>query len=233
MGRISKNVLCDCYLSFLKTTHFHVAITVNLVAGSSECSPRFSRHPRCRRRFLVAVTVLPLFQLLTTFFNVQVATRFLSVCPPIYWYAAHLMKSSVKEISIGRIIWTYYLSFLGLGSLLFINFYPFTWYILRHYGYNSSASTDCLWPRFSEAGSASAFSFDSHMKGVACRNQGSLFYCRWSKLKLLSLVQYFESRSEISYSRYKMYNPLIIYFFIYLYFWFNMYYRQNFKDCIL
>lgn len=58
----------------------------------------------------------------TCIMHVQVATRFLSVSPPIYWYAAHAMK----DLRIGRIIWTYYLSFLGLGSLLFVNFYPFT-----------------------------------------------------------------------------------------------------------
>uniref|UniRef100_A0A7I4A4Y9 GPI mannosyltransferase 2 n=1 Tax=Physcomitrium patens TaxID=3218 RepID=A0A7I4A4Y9_PHYPA len=74
--------------------------------------------------FLIQMAVMVFVA--TCIMHVQVATRFLSVCPPIYWYAAHLMKSSVKEISIGRIIWTYYLSFLGLGSLLFINFYPFT-----------------------------------------------------------------------------------------------------------
>ncbi|KAG0627751.1 hypothetical protein M758_2G225300 [Ceratodon purpureus] len=62
----------------------------------------------------------------TCIMHVQVATRFLSVSPPIYWYAAHAMKDSVKGLPIGRITWTYYLSFFGLGSLLFFNFYPFT-----------------------------------------------------------------------------------------------------------
>lgn len=59
--------------------------------------------------------------------HVQVATRFLSVSPPIYWYATQLMKAPTHGRQVGRIIWTVCLSFLGLGSLLFFNFYPFTW----------------------------------------------------------------------------------------------------------
>ncbi|CAM6035844.1 unnamed protein product [Sphagnum compactum] len=58
--------------------------------------------------------------------HVQVATRFLSVSPPIYWYAAHIMDPSVGGRPMGRLIWAVFFSYLGLGSLLFINFYPFT-----------------------------------------------------------------------------------------------------------
>lgn len=43
--------------------------------------------------------------------------------------------NSVNGLPIGRIIWTYFLSFLGLGSLLFINFYPFTWHTSRPWGW--------------------------------------------------------------------------------------------------
>uniref|UniRef100_A0A0D6QRG3 GPI mannosyltransferase 2 n=1 Tax=Araucaria cunninghamii TaxID=56994 RepID=A0A0D6QRG3_ARACU len=57
--------------------------------------------------------------------HVQVATRFLSVSPPIYWYASHLMESSAG-FKLGYIIWTVFLSYVFFGSLLFSNFYPFT-----------------------------------------------------------------------------------------------------------
>jgi len=73
--------------------------------------------------FLVQMAVMVFFA--TCIMHVQVATRFLSVSPPLYWYAAYAMNSA-NGLPIGRIIWTYFLSFFGLGSLLFINFYPFT-----------------------------------------------------------------------------------------------------------
>ncbi len=65
---------------------------------------------------------------LTMMLCAQVATRFLSVSPPIYWYAAHVMDPSVSGRPMGRLIWAIFFSYLGLGSLLFINFYPFTWW---------------------------------------------------------------------------------------------------------
>jgi len=74
--------------------------------------------------FLVQLAVMVVVA--TFIMHVQVATRFLSVSPPVYWYAVHLMETSSKGRLIGRIIWTYCLSYIGLGSLLFINFYPFT-----------------------------------------------------------------------------------------------------------
>lgn len=55
--------------------------------------------------------------------HVQVATRFLSSCPCLYWYGAHLCRRS------GRwrlLIWGYCLCYMLLGALMFTNFYPWT-----------------------------------------------------------------------------------------------------------
>lgn len=52
---------------------------------------------------------------------VQVATRFLSACPPFYWFIAHLLSRKNSKLA-----WLWFLSFAGLGSLMFPNFYPWT-----------------------------------------------------------------------------------------------------------
>ncbi|XP_010535916.1 PREDICTED: GPI mannosyltransferase 2 isoform X2 [Tarenaya hassleriana] len=63
----------------------------------------------------------------TAFFvmHVQVATRFLSASPPLYWFASYLMAAP-KHRRWGYMIWTYCAAYILLGSLLFSNFYPFT-----------------------------------------------------------------------------------------------------------
>ncbi|KAL2645078.1 hypothetical protein R1flu_012665 [Riccia fluitans] len=58
--------------------------------------------------------------------HVQVATRFLSVCPPVYWYGAHAMINSRVRGTLGKLIWSSFLAYVSVGSLLFVNFYPFT-----------------------------------------------------------------------------------------------------------
>ncbi|KAI9091348.1 hypothetical protein K1719_028159 [Acacia pycnantha] len=58
--------------------------------------------------------------------HVQVATRFLSASPPLYWFASYMMTSRAKSRTWGHIIWAYSVSYIFLGSLLFSNFYPFT-----------------------------------------------------------------------------------------------------------
>lgn len=64
----------------------------------------------------------------TSFFimHVQVATRFLSASPPIYWFASYLFASPVNSKRWGYFIWVYCAAYILLGSLLFSNFYPFT-----------------------------------------------------------------------------------------------------------
>ncbi|WVZ90287.1 hypothetical protein U9M48_036597 [Paspalum notatum var. saurae] len=69
------------------------------------------------------------FMTFTAFFvmHVQVATRFLSASPPIYWAAAHILASpSCSSKRWGYLICVYFIAYILLGSLLFSNFYPFT-----------------------------------------------------------------------------------------------------------
>lgn len=67
------------------------------------------------------------FMMATAFFvmHVQVATRFLSASPPLYWFAAYLMGSHTHK-RWSYLIWVYSTTYIFLGSLLFSNFYPFT-----------------------------------------------------------------------------------------------------------
>ncbi|XP_077236297.1 uncharacterized protein LOC143877880 [Tasmannia lanceolata] len=60
------------------------------------------------------------------FMHVQVATRFLSASPPLYWCVSYSMVSPGKGWRWGYLIWTYFVAYILLGSLLFSNFYPFT-----------------------------------------------------------------------------------------------------------
>ncbi|XP_021728844.1 GPI mannosyltransferase 2-like isoform X2 [Chenopodium quinoa] len=68
------------------------------------------------------------FMAATVFFvmHVQVATRFLSASPPLYWFASYLMTSSGNSRRWAQMIWAYAALYILLGSLLFSNFYPFT-----------------------------------------------------------------------------------------------------------
>ncbi|KAL8143267.1 hypothetical protein V2J09_016299 [Rumex salicifolius] len=67
------------------------------------------------------------FMTATAFFvmHVQVATRFLSASPPLYWFAAYLMDSPTHK-RWSYLIRVYSITYILLGSLLFSNFYPFT-----------------------------------------------------------------------------------------------------------
>nr|GME04366.1 GPI mannosyltransferase 2 [Ipomoea batatas]GME04402.1 GPI mannosyltransferase 2 [Ipomoea batatas] len=58
--------------------------------------------------------------------HVQVATRFLSASPPLYWFGSYIMASPHIGKRWGYCIWAYCSAYIFLGSLLFSNFYPFT-----------------------------------------------------------------------------------------------------------
>ncbi|KAL7139373.1 hypothetical protein ABFS83_09G046100 [Erythranthe nasuta] len=79
------------------------------------------------------VVILPFvlhlsFMVATAFFvmHVQVATRFLSASPLVYWFASLIMGSPGIGKKWGYFIWAYCAAYIFLGSLLFSNFYPFT-----------------------------------------------------------------------------------------------------------
>ena len=55
--------------------------------------------------------------------HVQVATRLLSTCPPLYWFAAQLCY---RQRRYAQWIWLYFLGYAALGYVLFPQFYPWT-----------------------------------------------------------------------------------------------------------
>ncbi|KAG9155695.1 hypothetical protein Leryth_003972 [Lithospermum erythrorhizon] len=85
---------------------------------------RFAYTPTIILPFVVHLV----FMTATAFFvmHVQVATRFLSASPPLYWFASYIMGHTSTGKRWGYIIWMYCASYIFLGSLLFSNFYPFT-----------------------------------------------------------------------------------------------------------
>ena len=52
----------------------------------------------------------------------QVSTRFLSACPALYWYMAHLHTQG----RYSQALWAYCLTYCVLGAVLMPNFYPWT-----------------------------------------------------------------------------------------------------------
>jgi hypothetical protein len=56
--------------------------------------------------------------------HIQVATRFLSSCVPLYWFAALLMLH--KGFVLRWLLWWYCFAFMGIGAVFFPNFFPWT-----------------------------------------------------------------------------------------------------------
>eukprot|EP00887_Chlorella_sp_A99_P001126 scaffold14.g1126.t1 len=65
--------------------------------------------------------------------NVNVATRFLSACPALYWFTAHYLLAGSRRAMhcVGPTsgwrcawVWGWCLAYIALGCLLFPNFYP-------------------------------------------------------------------------------------------------------------
>lgn len=53
--------------------------------------------------------------------HVNVATRFLSACPPLYWHAAEWATRGAWHACL---LWLWCFAYIVLGCLLFPNFYP-------------------------------------------------------------------------------------------------------------
>ncbi|CAI5729512.1 unnamed protein product [Hyaloperonospora brassicae] len=65
--------------------------------------------------------------------HIQVTTRLLCACPPLFWHPAALLCDSAEEqkavpvlTTYGRVLVRYFLLFTILGSVLFPSFYPWT-----------------------------------------------------------------------------------------------------------
>ncbi|CAN0910353.1 GPI mannosyltransferase 2 [Linum grandiflorum] len=78
--------------------------------------------------YIVPCTLHLAFMAVTAFFvmHVQVATRFLSSSPPLYWFLSSRMLTPAAGKKFGHLVWGYCIAYILLGSLLFSNFYPFT-----------------------------------------------------------------------------------------------------------
>lgn len=54
--------------------------------------------------------------------HIQVSTRLLSSCAPLYWFAALLMLHKGRVLR--WLLWWYCCAYMGVGAVFFVNFYP-------------------------------------------------------------------------------------------------------------
>lgn len=57
--------------------------------------------------------------------HIQVTTRLLAACPPLFWYPASMISRSNANYYCKTVV-GYFLLFIALGSVLFPTFYPWT-----------------------------------------------------------------------------------------------------------
>ena len=68
---------------------------------------------------LLALLALPAVLVM----HIQVATRLLCTSPATFWYAAHVTGTRPR---LGRLIWLWFLGYAAVGTVLHVNFYPWT-----------------------------------------------------------------------------------------------------------
>ncbi|KAF6256425.1 GPI mannosyltransferase 2 [Scenedesmus sp. NREL 46B-D3] len=89
---------------------------------SCSCSSRRAYYSPGVAVFVVHWLLLTLVCLAVV--HIQVATRLLSSCVPLYWFAALLMVH--KGGVLRWLLWWYCFAFMGVGAVFFTNFYPWT-----------------------------------------------------------------------------------------------------------
>ncbi|KAL9680670.1 hypothetical protein QQ045_018555 [Rhodiola kirilowii] len=123
---------CYTIISRVVTDNQHFRKRIIVQGSVTKATPvdyEVSMSSRYYPVFLIPFVLHLAFMVATAFFvmHVQVSTRFLSACPPLYWFASHIMTSTdTGSKRRASLIWTYSAGYIFLGSLLFSNFYPFT-----------------------------------------------------------------------------------------------------------
>lgn len=97
-----------------------VAVAANAGCAAQRKGRQAATFPLAAAVYIAHWGFLAAFALL--FMHVQVATRLLSTCPPLYWFAAQLCLKQRRA----RAIWTYFLGYAAMGYVLFPRFYPWT-----------------------------------------------------------------------------------------------------------